>query len=695
DGNGGYTIGTAATIAIFATTSEGNSGNIEIGPGAFLDSLGGYIGIVSLASTSISEGNSGNIQFDAGARLTSLGAGTYTGIGYFGEIVVASVDMASSNGNYHSGNITFLPSTTGVESSVNGNNAPVYIGSVTFNGSSGNIVLGYDVNVIGANTVQIASNAGYGALTTGANSFQVSILNAINNTFGLGLVVPSITNPSGTAGYIKIGAGDHITGGNSSNISTVVIGSYSGLGNSGYVKTFVDSTISASGGYVKIESEALLNDLFAGGTYSAMSSPITIQGGVIAINANVGTPLRIASVGSSILGGIASPLFGDITISSATYTLPPTIPPSVNPTISGAGYLDTSAPTSVAGNVTIAAQLLTIDDEPLTVGGPIPIAINASGAQGGAVNLFGFTGVIIKSGEITTQGGLPPNGGLGVQGSGGAIAISSSGYITIGELNGVGTLVINASSAYNGGGGAVAIFSTAADQTVALYRADIVTSGAGLYDKTDGQSDIGGGGGGAVAIYNASNIIIGNTNITTTGNGSGAIGINSSAGYIAFLGTNVFSSGVVGTPNSSYGGGGGISGSLAGEDLSVGGGGGVKNGFAGGGITNGGYPPTVNTTINAIIVNGFVTLGPMPTGGYGAGITQGGGGYAPNTLPVGGSGMGIGGSYGGSNPGAAGSFTLSAFTQIQFGTPADTSPVSLTTTGSGQYYNGPIVLYAP
>jgi len=757
-GVGGSTID-AGEVLILATnqstTAEsGYSGNIEIGPGAFLEGIGGIASVSPF-------GNSGNITFDNGARAEA-------------ELIVTLSTASSSS--YSSGNIIFQPSTTGVESNITSGEA--YIGSVSFAGNSGNITLGYDVNIT-SSLIQIESVTGdtnnyipfvFPPETDYGSAFQTTILDLVeevsidpmtglptisplslfgvpltylnvgNQTLSTGapyneLVAPPSPMITGApnSGNIFIGAGDQING------SSVAIGSYSSIGNSGNNVVGVGTTPTiitgptskiSSSGYLVIFSEAGYKaDAFGAGNpaVAGASGSILIQGGVVNTNIIPNQPTSATEsmqlITTGVQSGTYAVTYGNITISSASYTVP--TDPAI--TVAGAGYLSTADPLGSAGYIDVTANVLTINEAAAYqssgyaayAGLVSSVAVNSSGKEAGYINLFGFTGVNIVSGTITAQGGLPYVA-KGISGGGGAIVISSSGYVQIGpalsaaeQLQTAANVTINSSSAYNGGGGGVAIFSTSASGAyVTLNNVTINSSGAGIYDATDSLSDIDGGGGGAVAIINTGDIFINNVTIDTQGNGSGAVVINSASGYIAFTdtngGVNEVQTGVGQFPSGSYGGGGGVflEGSLSsGGSLYVGGGGGSKSGYAGGGSY---FGPI------ALLIG--IPSGVIATSGYGAGVFTGGGFGLGGGYGLGGGSGDISSSgnyyYAGSAPGSSTYLALYG-SSIQFGAPINANawssgnynPVSLITTGSGQYFgyissttygynNNTIILYA-
>jgi filamentous hemagglutinin family protein len=775
-GFGGYTIGDGEILILATNTSSAAgaaSGNIEIGPGAFLDGAGG------IASISTS-GNSGNITFDNGARSES-------------ELVVTLTTASSSA--YSSGNIIFQPSTTGVESNITSDSA--YIGSVAFAGNSGKISLGYDVNINTTADIEIESVTGdnteldpFTNTIVPVNEFQADILNLIETVtvnpltgeptvgglFGVPLTYLNVGNqplvyPAGTSAFSGTADGTYnilaaptgLTGitGNSGNVSigagdqincstgaygSIAIGSYSSIGNSGNITTGPTSKISSSGTLELFSEAGYQADAqgFGNPAVSGTSGYILIQGGVVNTNTNPTDPtsptetMQLITTGTGPGAGYAV-TYGNIMIASASYT----VPTDTSITVAGAGYLSTTNPLGSAGYINVTANVLTINDA-ADAAYASAIAINTSGKEAGYINLFGYTGVNIISGEITSQGGLPGH----VAGSGGGVSISSAGYVNIGAATGTvpnptgngsyltpaslanpamrtavtnpGEVTINSSSAYAGGGGGVAIFSTNLTDALTINGLNVNTSGAGFLN-TDGLNDLNGGGGGAVAIFNTGDIFLNNVIINTSfniannavSNGSGAVVINSASGYIAFTdtsgGVNEFSTGVAGpfpaiASNANYGGGGGVVliGSLSsGGELFVGGGGGAKGGYAGGGV-------------EALIPGGGAAPEAFASSGYGAGNYIGGGVAGGSYGIGGGSGVSSSGNYyyAGSNPGSATYLALYG-SQIQFGAPTNATlgssgnynPVSLITTSSGQYFgdvsatdpgynNNTIVLYA-
>ncbi|MDA8376426.1 MAG: filamentous hemagglutinin N-terminal domain-containing protein, partial [Planctomycetia bacterium] len=552
---GGYTVATfGSPISILALNSNGAAGNIHDGQSVFL-SAGSY-GNVSVASVGTT-GNAGNLTFDQGAKLKG------------GNVAVTSLEIDANSG-YTSGNITFNinnPTQTSTEGFIfSGGQVAIVAGN--YLGNAGNVNIGgYFGITSGAASIampipliieSVASPTD--DITTHAIAVALSIVNAASGQAFNAPVTSGLTGLSGNAGYVSIGAYANLKSGGSGTAQpgAISIGSYSSIGNAGYVTTGLSDAqqqhiITSSGGAVTIFSEAELNSTYASAT-SAMPGNITINGTISTTSAS--------AAGDILIQTVATP---------ALQSSPAT---PVDVTIGGSGLLNASSQTSTGGTVSVFAPygVVTID-----LSNPTQVyAINVSGTDlpgvggataAGSVNIYGQTGVNIVAGGIDAQGGI--NNG---HGGGGGVSIASGGYITAHEAD------INASSAYGGGGG-VAIFSTASGTSgpVDLGNNSVINTSGGGY-----------GGAGAILIATSGNVSISGATLTASGNGGGAISINSGAGKIIFDSSNTFTSLQVGTINVHLGGGGGYSVNLTApvgsQTLNAGGGGGASGGYAGGGV---------------------------------------------------------------------------------------------------------------
>ncbi|MHB1768093.1 MAG: two-partner secretion domain-containing protein, partial [Phycisphaerae bacterium] len=643
--NGGYTI-LGSEVSVLTTNSVGNAGNIHDGQSVFL-SAGGDASVASVGTA----GNAGNLTFDQGAKLKGF------------NVAVTSLCLDANSG-YTSGNIVFNisnPTQTSTEGFIS-SGGQVAIVAGNYVGSAGNISIG-----------------GYFGITSGAASSTMLIpliiesvasptddvttnalattLGIVNSASGQTFIAPpagTLSNLTGNAGFVSIGAYASLKSGGSATAQAgaISIGSYSSIGNAGYVTTGLSDAqqqhiIASSGGLVTIFSAAELNSTYTSAT-SAMPGNITVNGTISTTSAG--------AAGDILIQTVATP---------ALQSSPAT---PIDVTIGGSGLLNASSQTSTGGTVSLFAPygVVTID-----LSNPAQLyAVNVSGTDlpgvggvsaAGSVNIYGQTGVHIIAGGIAAMGGI--NNG---HGGGGGVSIASGGYIIAHDAN------INASSAYGGGGG-VAIFSTASgiNGPVDLGSGSIINTSGGGY-----------GGGGAVLIAGSGNVSISGATITANGNGGGAISINSGAGKIIFEASNTFSSLQSQNLSTTLGGGGGytvnLTASVPNQTLNAGGGGGATGGYAGGGVALTGVPTFSNGLFNSGIT-AFVGRGSAA----GIGATSSGG-----------TGTGTGGTVGGGNAGLAGALSFIG-NEIDFGTTSSTGPVSVTTDGNGQIYNDYIVLYEP
>ena len=655
--NGGYTVATfGSPISVLAMNSNGAAGNIHFGQSVFLSTDGGSLGVASVGTT----GNAGNLTFDEGAKF------------HGGFVTVASLSLDPTAG-FTSGNITFNlsnPTQTATESFITSNIQAIIV-SGNYLGSSGNVsvggYMGISAGAAAANLVPLIVESVASPTDDANTSAMTDALAEIagvasNSTFvnTSSLVAPSATGLSGlsgNAGAVSIGDFANLKSGGSatSQPGAIAIGSYSTIGNAGNVSTGVSDTrmqhiIASSGGSISIFSEAVLNGSYASAT-TANPGGITVNGVVSSTSSGSAGKITIQNVGTGTSISTSSP---GVTIGNG---------------ISGdPALLDASSQTANGGIVAIYAPygVVTVD-----MTSSAAYAVNVSGFGGspgssgtggaGGVDIYGGAGVDIISGGVAAMGGI--NNG---HGGGGGISIASGGYITALHAD------INSSSAYGGGGG-VAIFSTASGTS------GPVNLGSGSIINTSGG---GSGGGGAILIAGSGNVSISGATLTASGNGGGAIALDSGAGKIIFAGSNVFTSLQSGTVNASFGGGGGYTVALTAspKTLNVGGGGGANGGYSGGGVALTGTPTFSGTTFTDGIQLASLI-------GFGRGT-------APGGTSSGGVGNGQGGIAGGGNAGAPGGLFFSG-SEVDFGVPGSSTPVSLTTSGNGQIYNSNIVLYAP
>ena len=443
----GYTV-QAGGVSILTENPTGNAGNIVEGQSVFLS--GGSVSVASIGTA----GTAGNISFDEGAKITGF------------NVAVTSLNLSGNpTAGYTSGNITFANVTNPLSSSSQPTNFAVEsfihayeqvdIISGNYLGSAGNISIGSNFGILAAQSTTAVPNPviieSVASPTGDPSGGMTNALLTVNTeTTAIVPVTPppatqvvpfsapntaGLTNLSGNAGYVSLGAYADIKSGGSSTAQpgAISIGSYSSIGNTNaagatgtlnagnnvYIGT--SSSLQSSGGPVSIFSEAVLNSAYAAATGASPGS-ISVNG-------------TIATTSSSSAGNISIQNVGTGTVVGA---------PGV--TIAGTGLLQASSLTSHGGYVSVYAPygVVTID---LT--SPTGFAFDVDGNTGaGDIDVYGSTGVNLVAGGISARGGI--NNG---KGGGGGVSIASAGWINVTQAN------INSSSAYGGGGG-VAIFST-------------------------------------------------------------------------------------------------------------------------------------------------------------------------------------------------------------------------------------------
>ena len=643
--NGGFTVYTGGSdLSVLAINSAGNAGNIVDGPSVALSADGGFMSVASVSTT----GNPGNLTFGEGSKLSG------------GSVSVASLNLNPAAGGT-SGNITFSsndPTQTATEGFITAiTQAAVVTG--TYTGSAGNITIGSYFSITsGAATTSVPSlivesiaSPTDDVATAGLATATLITATASGQTF----FAPTVAAPLvGNAGSVTIGdysdmsSGSYGTSGASVQQGAISIGSYSSIGNSGAVSTGLTDAlqhhiIASAGGPVNIFSNAVLNATYTTATV-AIPGAITINGTISTASAGSAGNITIENVGTGTTAQVEALAQTD------------NVPLGV--TISGTGLLNASSQTLTGGAVSVIAPygVVTVD---LTT--PTAYAVSADGANGaGSILFYGQTGVNVVAGGSSAIGGI--NSG---KGGGGGIAYASGGYITVHQAN------INTSSS-DGGGGGVTIFSTASGTNgpVDLGNNSVINTSGGN-----------GGGGGAVLIAGSGDVSISGASITASGNGGGAISINSGAGKIIFASSNTFTSLQVGTLTSTVGGGGGYTVNLTAtspnQTLNSGGGGGATGGYAGGGVALTATPSFAGGVLSGINVST----------GFGSTVS-------PGATSSGGSGTGTGGTAGGGNAGYAGGLAFSG-NEVDFGVTGSTTPITVATNGNGQIYNNNIVLYAP
>ncbi len=679
----GYTVETGGGgISILAENPAGNSGNIVQGQSVFLATENsGEVSVASIGTT----GNAGNITFEEGAKINGF------------DVAITSLNLsANPTAGYTSGNIVWLNLTNPISSSSQPTNFATEsfihayeqadIISGNYLGSAGNINIGSNFQILAAqatstvtNPIVIESVASPTGDPTGGMTNALATVNAATPAIvpatqpPIAFTAPrttGLTGLTGNAGYVSVGAYADLKSGGAATFQpgSISIGSYSSIGNASavgatgnpnvgqniYIGT--SSTIASSGGPVSIFSEAVLNSSY---TTATSASP-----GSIAINGTVST------VSSGSAGNISIQNVGTGTVTGSPGT-----------TIAGTGLLQASSLTSHGGYVSVYAPygVVTID---LTTAANY--AVDVDGNTGaGDVDIYGSTGVNIVAGGISARGGI--NSG---KGGGGGVSIASGGWINVNQAN------INASSAYGGGGG-VAVFSTNTTGATIPVSVNALASSTSLQVDLGSNSYIntsggGYGGGGAILIAGTGNVTMSGSTLIASGNGGGALAINSASGKIIFSSTNNFTSLQTGTANTSFGGGGGYSAALTASPatLQAGGGGGANGGVSGSSYAGGGVALTGTPSIAGGLFTDGVTVYP------GGGSAVPGGEPGTSAPSAGGSGTGAGGTAGGGNAGTAGSLAFSG-NEIDFGVTGSTTPVSLTTNGNGQIYNANIVLFAP
>jgi autotransporter-associated beta strand protein len=518
---GGITKTGAGTLTLSGTNS--NTGSTTISAGAIDAQNGDAIGNAS--AVSIASGAflvlsaSETIGSLAGAGTATLGANTLT-TGGNNTSTTFSGSITGSNGMIKTGSGTFTLSNTGNESTLTGgmtisagtvsisDDDQMAAGTLTLSGGTlsldGPTVFDNNINLSASSTINSGGNAiasgvisGAGDLTkTGSLSLQLTNTNTYTGTTFVNagyLLANNASSLGTTAGDTTVASGATLYLSGSFTLAEAL--SLSGTGMSGNGAIYAPSGNSTISGAVTLTGNATIvqdGDLtFSGGFTDGVGSYNLTKAGTgtltLSGTASYDGPTLISSGGLSI-GSDSHIGSGALTMATGT-TLAVTGATTIDNAIALSGgtvTVNTSAATTLSGNITGAGGLTKVGASALTLSG--------TGSFTGATNVN--AGSLLVNGALTATSNTTAASAATLGGSGSIssnLTVNSGGTLSPG--NSPGTLTINGDLAMASGStlaveidGATA--GTGYDQIIVNGTVDV--SGATLsvtHNYTAGSGD--------------------------------------------------------------------------------------------------------------------------------------------------------------------------------------------------------------